>query len=198
MPQVKEILRYYLHFVKPKYNLCRHVIFFIIANQGLKFFSVNFNPEAITRGFSKNDSANIENICMGVSIIVNTIFSRFISKDNVYKFLLYLYIAQLLLSTGIYFVDSFEYHAVFFTLFFISLISYMRFLLSSTIINGFGNSSLPGLCLTTLASFSNFGNNAYIQLKAYDKFGYYWAVGGGLVIAWIFAIFMNKFIKWIR
>lgn len=131
---------------------------------------------------------------MGVSIIVNTIFSRFLSKENIYKFLIYLYIVQLVLSTGIYLLDSFEYHTVFFTLFFISIISYMRFLLSSTIINGFGNSSLPGLCLTTLASFSNFGNNTYIQLKAYDLFGYYWAVGGGLVIAWIYAIFMKKFI----
>lgn len=135
---------------------------------------------------------------MGVSIIVNTIVSRFLTKDNVYKFMFYLYIIQLVLSTGIYLLDSFEYHAVFFTLFFISLISYMRFLLKSTIINGFGNSSLPGLCLTTLASFSNFGNNTYIQLKAYDLFGYYWAVGGGLLVAWIFAIFMKKFIKWIQ
>jgi hypothetical protein len=135
---------------------------------------------------------------MGVSIIVNTIVSRFLTKDNVYKFMFYLYIIQLVLSTGIYFLDSFEYYTIFFTLFFISLISYMRFLLSSTIINGFGNSSLPGLCLTTLASFSNFGNNAYIQLKAYDLFGYYWAVGGGLLVAWIFAIFMRKFIKWMQ
>ena len=135
---------------------------------------------------------------MGVSIIVNTIVSRFLTKDNVYKFMFYLYIIQLVLSTGIYFLDSFEYYTIFFTLFFISLISYMRFLLSSTIINGFGNSSLPGLCLTTLASFSNFGNNTYIQLKAYDLFGYYWAVGGGLLVAWIFAIFMRKFIKWMQ
>lgn len=131
---------------------------------------------------------------MGVAIIVNTIVSRFLSKDNVYKFLLYLYVVQLVLSTGIYLLDDFEYYTVFFTLFFVSLISYMRFLFNATIINGFGNSSLPGLCLTMLASFLNFGSNTYIQLKAYELFGYYWAVGGGLVVAWLFVIFMKKFI----
>lgn len=47
------ILKYYKHFVNPKFMLCRQVIYFMVFYQGLKFFTVGFGPESIYRGFSK-------------------------------------------------------------------------------------------------------------------------------------------------
>jgi hypothetical protein len=52
-PEFKTILKYYTHFINPKYSLCRTALFFLFVSQGLKFFRINFGPEAIYRGFSK-------------------------------------------------------------------------------------------------------------------------------------------------
>lgn len=59
MPQVKTIAKYYLHFIDPKYRVCRHVLYFLLVMQGLKCFKLNFGVEAIERGFSKERAADL-------------------------------------------------------------------------------------------------------------------------------------------
>jgi hypothetical protein len=75
---------------------------------------------------------------------------------------------------------------------------YIAFLLHSTKINSYGETKFAGLCLTTLGSFSNLGNNAWIQLKFISLFGYQQAVGGGLVLAVLIGILSTPFINWIK
>jgi len=68
---------------------------------------------------------------------------------------------------------------------------YIAFLLHSTKINSYGETKFAGLCLTTLGSFSNLGNNAWIQLKFISLFG-------GLVLAVLIGILSTPFINWIK
>lgn len=82
------------------------------------------------------------------------------------------------------------------TLIFIDMLAYVRFLIHSTLSNSFGHSRFAGLCITTLASFTNMGNNTWIQLKVYGLFGYRSTVGGGLILALIIGIFLKKLLKW--
>lgn len=42
-PDIKTIGKYYLHFINPKYSLCRHVIYYLIVFQGIKFFTNTFS-----------------------------------------------------------------------------------------------------------------------------------------------------------
>lgn len=87
---------------------------------------------------------------------------------------------------------------VFCTIFFIQIMAYTKFLVHSTLTNSFGHSQFAGLCLTTLASFVNLGNNSWLQLKINGMFGYTASVRGGLIYAWIIALFLHRFIGWIR
>lgn len=52
-PSFSRIFKFYLHFVNPKYKLCRFGIYLVVFWQGLKFFTIGFEPEAIHHGFPK-------------------------------------------------------------------------------------------------------------------------------------------------
>lgn len=56
---------------------------------------------------------------------------------------------------------------------------------------------MAAVCITTLASFSNFGNNTWIQLKVYDNLGYEKTVWIGLTIATIIALCLGKLTSWV-
>jgi len=73
----------------------------------------------------------------------------------------------------------------------------MSFLLTSTKINTFGESQLAGVCITTLASFYNLGNNGYLQQKVTASVGYYPSVITGFVLGSLFALFYNRIADWI-
>jgi hypothetical protein len=77
-------------------------------------------------------------------------------------------------------------------------VQYIAFLLHSITTNSYGETKFAGLCLTTLGSFCNFGNNAWIQLKLIGLFGYEQAVGGGLIVAVFIGVFSTPLINWIR
>ena len=59
LPSFGKIFKFYLHFLKPKYKLCRMAIYFLVINQGIKFFTIGYQPEAIYRGFDKSLIPNI-------------------------------------------------------------------------------------------------------------------------------------------
>lgn len=80
----------------------------------------------------------------------------------------------------------------------LNLVQYIAFLLHSIINNSYGETKFAGLCLTTLGSFSNFGSNAWVQLKLIGFLGYEQAVGGGLILAVVIGIFSTSLINWIR
>jgi hypothetical protein len=94
--------------VKPNYALCRTTLYFLIIYQGNKFFSLNFGPEAIYRGYSKEKASDIKNICVIVAIIANTFLKQFITKENIYKFIVSFYFMDLLTFTGLYYSDNFD------------------------------------------------------------------------------------------
>jgi hypothetical protein len=130
--------------------------------------------------------------------VVNTVLNRFITKENLYSLLVFLYFSELIVFSGLFYLDIFDGTVIVASIYFMQIIAYMRFLLHSIMTNGFGHSRFAGLCLTTLASFINFGNNNWFQLKATAHFGYYTSVGGGLILAWIIGLFLKPFINWIR
>ncbi len=79
------------------------------------------------------------------------------------------------------------------------IVMYMRFQIHSVMVSSFGHSRFAGLCLTTLNSFVNLGQNSWLQLKLNALFGYQDAVGGGLGLGWIIGIFVLKpIINWIK
>ena len=79
LPSFGKIFKFYLHFLKPKYKLCRIAIYFLVINQGIKFFTIGFQPEAIYRGFDKSLIPNIEIICEFISMAMNAFMSKFIT-----------------------------------------------------------------------------------------------------------------------
>jgi len=108
-----------------------------------------------------------------------------------------LYILQLVVLLAIFIYNSYSYEAVYSSIIVLSVISLMMFLLSSTNINTFGDSQLAGICITTLASFSNLGNNGWVQQKITGIFGYYPSVIAGFVIATIVALCFDWIVSWI-
>lgn len=44
IPSFKKIFKYYLHFLNPRYKMCRFIIYLLVFNQGLKFFTASFQP----------------------------------------------------------------------------------------------------------------------------------------------------------
>lgn len=198
MPGIRTIGRYYLHFVSPRYTVCRHVIFFLVCMQGLKFFKVNFGVEAIHRGLDKEKVAGMENLCTIIGLVVNTVLSKFITRENIYATLTYFYFLELLLYSALFWADSFDEQTAILTIGFMQIVAFIRFLMNSSLINSFGNSQFAGLCLTILASFSNLGNNSWLQLRLNSQFGYSAVVMGGLVYAWLMGLVLKRFIVWIR
>lgn len=108
------------------------------------------------------------------------------------------YIAQLLVLLAIFSYNSFSYEAVYLTIIVISVIHLMTFLLTSTKINTFGESQLAGVCITTLASFYNLGNNGWLQQKVTASWGYYNTATAGFVVAVITALLFNRIIAWVE
>ena len=56
---------------------------------------------------------------------------------------------------------------------------------------------MAGVCVTTLASFLNLGNNSWIQLKIMAIFGYESSVWLGLTYGLIMGLSAERFTKWI-
>ena len=56
---------------------------------------------------------------------------------------------------------------------------------------------MAGVCITTLASFVNFGNNNWVQLQSISLLGYNASVIIGFVYAVGMALFAGKFMRWI-
>jgi hypothetical protein len=54
LPSFGKIFKYYLHFLNPRYKLCRFAIYLLVFNQGIKFFGAGYQPEAVYRGFDKD------------------------------------------------------------------------------------------------------------------------------------------------
>jgi hypothetical protein len=124
--------------------------------------------------------------------------SKIITRERTYFIIIGLYFIELLTYSLVFFSGSFDDTVVLSTLFFIQIISYIKFLLHSTLTNSFGHSKFAGLCLTTLASFTNMGNNSWLQLKLNGLLGYSTSVGGGLIAAWIIGLFLIPFVNWIQ
>jgi len=80
----------------------------------------------------------------------------------------------------------------------VNTLSNMRFLLHSSLINLFGDGKFSGLCITTLASFVNFGNNSWLQLQVTGIFGYWNGVGMGLIVAALTGLLFPWMIGWIK
>lgn len=133
-----------------------------------------------------------------IGIVTNTIVSRFVSRENIYRSLSYFYLVELLLYSALYFSDCFHEPVVVFTLCFLQVNAYVRFLMNSSLINSFGNTQFAGLCLTILASFVNLGNHSWLQLKLNSELGYSSVVLGGLVYAWALALVLKPFTQWVR
>jgi hypothetical protein len=57
---------------------------------------------------------------------------------------------------------------------------------------------LAGVCITTLASFYNLGNNGWLQQKITGMVGYYGSITGGFVVALFVGIFFDKISNWIE
>lgn len=123
--------------------------------------------------------------------------SRFIDEKNLWQMMRKTYIVQLLVLLAIFCFDSFSYEIVYATIIINTLMHLMSFLLTSTKINTFGESQLAGVCITTLASFLNLGNNGYLQQKVTASVGYYPSVIGGFVLASLFALFYNRIADWV-
>lgn len=100
--------------------------------------------------------------------------------------------------TGLYFCDNFDDAVVIGIVYFMQILGYMRFLVHFSLINNFGHSRFAGLCLTTLASCANLGNNTWLQLKAKGMFGYGQAVGGGVALAWLIGMGLKPYLKWME
>ena len=54
------------------------------------------------------------------------------------------------------------------------------------------------MCITTLASFYNLGNNGWLQQKITGMVGYYGSITGGFVVALFVGIFFDKISNWIE
>ena len=78
------------------------------------------------------------------------------------------------------------------------MFSMMGFLLTSTKVNTFGESQFAGVCITTLASFLNLGNNAWLQQTVTSYFGYNYSVMGGLVVTAVICLFFGKIGDWVE
>ena len=123
--------------------------------------------------------------------------SRFIDEKNLWQMMRKTYIVQLLVLLAIFCFDSFSYEIVYATIIINTLMHLMSFLLVSTKINTFGESQLAGVCITTLGSFLNLGNNGYLQQKVTASVGYYPSVIAGFVLASLFALFYNRIADWV-
>ena len=124
--------------------------------------------------------------------------SKFIDENNLWKMIKRTYIVQLVVLLAIFSLDSFSYVAVYSTIITISAIHLVLFLLNSTKINTFGDSQLAGICITTLASFFNLGNNGWIQQKVTAKLGYYPSVIGGFIVAGLTVLCFQRMISWVE
>lgn len=109
-----------------------------------------------------------------------------------------MFILQLVVYSVIFSVDSFSYYSVFAAIIAKDILHLMTFLLNSSKVNTFGEASLAGLAITTLASLMNFGNNAWLQLKVISLWGYHHSVVVGLGLSVILAIFSGRVMKWIE
>lgn len=98
----------------------------------------------------------------------------------------------------IYLSDCFSNQMVIASIIIIQLIHMMEFLLNSSKVNTFGEASLAGLSITTLASLMNFGNNSWLQLKVISMIGYNYSVAAGLIIGLITAIYSGRIMVWIE
>lgn len=135
---------------------------------------------------------------MGVALVINSILSKFITDKNSWKMLQYCYFFQVVCYIGLFYYDSREELVVVGTAIMMTLMQYVTFLLHSTKINSYGETQFAGLCLTTLASFSNFGNNSWLQLKCISAFGYQASVTAGLALALVIGLLSHHFIAWIN
>ena len=100
------------------------------------------------------------------------------------------YWAQLIFAAAIFLTGSFDKYVVIGTIVVNYVLHLISFMLNSTKINTFGESAMAGVCITTLASFVNFGNNTWLQLKIIAILGYDTSVWIGLV----YGLFMGLFV----
>lgn len=108
-----------------------------------------------------------------------------------------MFILQLIVYSLIFFLNSFTYYSVIASVIMRQTLHLMTFLLNSSKVNTFGEASLAGLAITTLASLMNFGNNSWLQLKAISLWGYEDCVVGGLAFSFLLAIFSTRIMDWI-
>lgn len=198
LPELKTILSYFKHFLSLRYELCRQVIYFLVVYQGLKFFKTCYPIEAIYRGFPKERAAEVETMSVGVAILANTIFARFVARDNIWWFIKLFYYIEVGVYFAVFLYDQMHYELVILMICLINTISNMRFLLHSSINNLYGRTRFAGLCLTTLGSFHNFGNNTWPQLTLSAHLGYHTAVATGMVCAVIIGVCLPALIRWIH
>ena len=79
LPSFRKIFKYYLHFLTPRYKLCRFTIYLLTFSQGLKFFTTGYQPEAIYRGFDKSIIPEISTVCVFLALITNSIVSAYLN-----------------------------------------------------------------------------------------------------------------------
>lgn len=197
-PSFKRIYKFYKHFINPRFKLCRFGIYLLVFWQGLKFFMIGFEPEAISRGFPKETLPEIHTVCIFLSILLNSILSKFVREEIILKYVKIMFILQLVVYSVIFLLDSFSYYSVFASIIAKDILHLMTFLLNSSKVNTFGEASLAGLAITTLASLMNFGNNNWLQLKVISLWGYHNSVAAGLGVSVILAILSTRVMEWIE
>ena len=124
--------------------------------------------------------------------------SKFVTKENLWTLVKNIYYVHLALFVIVFATNSFNWYVVIINIVLTQLIHAMAFLLNSSKVNSFGEIKLAGLCITTLASLMNFGNNSWIQLKVIQIVGYYPSLTFGLLLSILMGIFSDPIFKWIE
>jgi hypothetical protein len=197
-PSFGRIFKFYLHFLRPKYKMCRFGVYLLLFGQGIKFFEVGFQPEAIYRGFPKELVPELGTICIFAGLGANMVVSRFLSRANVWTMVRVVYSIQLVFYALVFLSGSFSQPVVIAASIVMQMLHLVSFMLNASEVNTFGECSLAGVSITTLASLMNFGNNHWIQLKVIHLVGYHKAVGFGLVLAAAIGIGAGRVFRWIE
>jgi hypothetical protein len=131
-------------------------------------------------------------------LIVNTVVSSYLKQDNMWSMVRWVNLIQLVFSSVIFFSGSFHKNVVIGTIIINYILHLISFMLNSTKVNTFGESMMAGICITTLASFVNFGNNQWLQLKIISILGYNTAMWVGMLYGVAMVLIGGKLTKWIE
>lgn len=72
------------------------------------------------------------------------------------------------------------------------------FLINFSKIYTFGESAIAGVCITTLISICNLGNNRWLNYKILDTFGFNLSVAFGLGFALALGLVLERIFAWVE